>query len=99
MPSNKRIFSASFSSSAAGDSPVSATFSASRFETRARAISISRSSNSSRRWRASWFIALLQATLKLDHLVGDAARIHLVGAGLDGLLDGGNLGRVHHRRI
>src|SRR5438552_6591413 len=99
IDSNRRIFFSASSVTAAGDCPVRAAFSASSAVARVRASSISRSNKSSRRRCASWFMALLQAALELEQLVGDAGGVDLISTGAHGLLHGGHLGGVHHRGL
>src|ERR1700733_15132746 len=99
MASRTRIFSAAFASTAAGESPVRAAFSAASVASRTRASSISRSNKSSRRRRASEIMGLLQTALVFQHFAGDPTRVDFVSARADGLLHGGHLVCVHNRSL
>src|SRR6202012_4562347 len=97
--SRTRIFSAAFSSTAPGDSPVSAVFPAASVAASTRASSISRSNKSSRRLRASGIMGLLQAALVLDQLVGDPGRIDLISSGPDGLFNRRYFAGIYYRGL
>src|SRR5580704_7891537 len=99
MASRTRILSAAFASTAAGESPVRAVFSAASVASRTRASSISRSNKSSRRLRASEIMGLLQTALVLQDFAGDTTGVDFVSSRADGLLHGRHLVCIHNRSL